>query len=43
MRVTSFLPHLKSIKVEIVTVTEHGISLIATTTHERARCPLCQR
>ncbi len=43
MRVTSFLPHLKSIKVETVTVTDQGISLIAVTTHKRARCPLCQR
>jgi len=43
MRVTSFLPHLKSIKVETVTVADHGISLRAAATHKRAQCPLCQR
>jgi len=43
MRATSFLPHLKSIKVETVTVADHGIILIAATTHKRAQCPLCQR
>jgi transposase len=43
MRVTSFLPHLKSIKVETVTVADDGIILRATTTRKRARCPLCQR
>ncbi len=43
MRVTSFLPHLKSIKVESVTVADHGIILRAAATHKRAQCPRCQR
>lgn len=43
MRVTSFLPHLKSIKVENVTVADHSILLRAAATHKRAQCPLCQR
>jgi len=43
MRVTSFLPHLKSIKVENVTIADHGIILRAAATHKRAQCPLCQR
>ncbi len=43
MHVTSFLPHLKSIKVETVTIADHGIILRATTTRKRAQCPLCQR
>ncbi len=43
MRVTSFLPHLKSIKVEGVTVADQGIILRAAATRKRAQCPLCQR
>ena len=43
MDITSFLPHLKSIKVETVTITDHCIILHATTTRKRAQCPLCQR
>jgi len=43
MRVTSFLPHLKSIKVESVTVADHGVILRAATTRKRGQCPLCQR
>ncbi len=43
MRVTSFPPHLKSIKVESATVADQGIILRAAATHKRAQCPLCQR
>ncbi len=43
MRVTSFLPHLKGIKAESVTVADRGVILRAATTRKRAQCPLCQR
>lgn len=43
MRSTSFLPHLRHIKVNQTLVTDHAITLVATTTRKRAPCPLCRR
>jgi transposase len=42
-RITSFLPHLHHIKVTDTIVTDHAITLRATTTRKRAQCPLCHR
>ena len=43
MRIASFLPHFRHIKVTDTTVTDHAITLAATTTRTRAPCPLCHR
>lgn len=43
MRIPSFLPHLRHIKVNDTVVTDHAITLVAVSTRTRAQCPLCQR
>ncbi len=43
MRLTSFLPHFRHIKVSDTLVTEHTITLVAATTRKRAQCLLCRR
>jgi transposase len=43
MRITSFLPHLRHIKVIDTLVADHAITLMAATTRKRAQCPLCRR
>lgn len=43
MRITSFLPHLRHIKVTDTLVTDHALTLVAATTRKRAPCPLCRR
>jgi transposase len=43
MRTLSLLPHLRHIKVTDTLVTDHAITLVATTTRKRALCPLCRR
>jgi len=42
MRITSFLPHLRHIKVTDTLVTDHAITLVVATTRKRAQCPLCR-
>lgn len=43
MRVSSFLPHLRHIKVTETIVTDQIITLVAVTARKRAQCPLCYR
>lgn len=43
MRVSSFLPHLRHIKVTQTIVTDQIITLVAVTARKRAQCPLCHR
>jgi transposase len=43
MRLASFLPHLRHIKVTDTLVTDHTITLVATPTRKRAQCPRCHR
>lgn len=43
MRTCSFLPHLRTIHVGTLLVTDQHITLVATTTRRRAQCPRCGR
>jgi transposase len=43
MRTYSFLPHLRSIHVETLLVTDQHLTLVVATAWKRAPCPLCRR
>jgi len=43
MGVSSFLPHLRHIKVTDTIVTDQTMTLVALTARKRAQCPLCHR
>ncbi len=43
MRVSSFLPHLRHIKVTDTIVADQTMTLVAMTARKRAQCPLCHR
>jgi len=39
----AFLPHLKGLRLEALTVADDHITIVAATIRRRARCPACQR
>ena len=43
MHAPAFLPHLKGLRLEALTVADDHITIVAATIRRRARCPACQR
>jgi transposase len=39
----AFLPHLKGLRLETLTVADDNITIVAATIRRRSRCPACQR
>ena len=43
MNAPAFLPHLKGLRLETLTVADDRITVVAATIRRRACCPACQR